>query len=286
MLTVAEQKISPTDLSKIIRFVDNYSGIQLSEKKKSMIEGRLRNRLRHLNITNFKEYTQFVLSTNGKDEVIYLIDALTTNKTDFFREKEHFDYIVKTLLPKLVSQGVGRTRPLRIWSAGCSSGEEPYTLAMLLNEWNETHPPIDFEIIATDISISVLQKAKQALYTEKDIEPVPIDMRRKYLRRSIADPNIVQISSTVKKNVSFGILNFKKKVYRLPDKMDIIFCRNVLIYFDKVTQQDIIHKFCQLLVPQGNLFLGHSESIHGLKLPLDLIGQTIYQKQDKVTINS
>ncbi|WP_019026934.1 CheR family methyltransferase [Colwellia piezophila] len=284
MLTIAEQKISSTDLSKIVRFVDDYSGIQLSDKKQSMVEGRLRKRLRHLNMANFKVYTQFVLSASGKDEVIHLIDALTTNKTNFFREKDHFDYIVKTLLPKLVSQGIGRTRPLRIWSAGCSSGEEPYTLAMLLSEWNETHAPLDFEIIATDISISVLKKAKQALYTEKDIEPVPIDMRRKYFRRSIQDPNVLQVSGVVKNQVSFGILNFKNKIYRLPDKMDIIFCRNVLIYFDKTNQQDIINKFCQLLVPQGNLFLGHSESIHGLKLPLDLIGQTIYQKHDRVQI--
>ena len=276
--------MSLTDFSKISRFVDDYAGIQLSDKKQSMVEGRLRKRLRYLNIATFKEYTRFVLSSSGKDEVIHLIDVLTTNKTDFFREKQHFDYLMQTLLPKLVSQGVGHTRPLRIWSAGCSSGEEPYTLAMLLNEWNETHTPINFEIMATDISISVLQKARQALYTEQEVEPVPIHLRKKYLRRSIQDTNIVKIAEEVTNKVSFGILNFQNEVYRLPEKMDIIFCRNVLIYFDKGNQQEAISKFCHLLVPQGILFLGHSESIAGLTVPLDLIGKTTYQKHDRVKV--
>ena len=283
MTRIIEQKLSTADFIKITTFVRNYSGIQLLDRKKLMVEGRLRKRLRQLNIQTYKEYTNLVLSKEGKDEVINLIDVITTNKTDFFREQVHFDYLVKTILPKLIKLGVGRSRPLRIWSAGCSSGEEPYSIAMLLNEWNETHPPIDFEIIATDISISVLEKAKKALYTEREVEPIPIHLRKKYLKRSLSDPNIVKIAESVTNKISFGLLNFNNKAYLLPAQMDIIFCRNVLIYFDKTSQQTIINKFCILLVADGYIFLGHSESINGLKLPLDLIGQTIYEKHNRVT---
>ncbi|NQZ21862.1 MAG: protein-glutamate O-methyltransferase CheR [Colwellia sp.] len=278
MKNLHAQKISVKDFKRIASFVYNYSGIKLSEAKQTMVEGRLKKRLKHHEMATYKEYCDFVLSQKGKSEVIYLIDVLTTNKTDFFRELQHFDYLNKSILPLLTQQGIGRHRPLRIWSAGCSSGEEAYTISMVLHQWNESNPPIDFEIIGTDISVSVLKKATKGLYTVSDIEAIPLIMRQKYLLRSEADANVVKIPREIRKNVSFGMLNFRNNIYNIPHQMDIIFCRNVLIYFDKDTQQDIISKFCRLLVPQGYLFLGHSESIKGLSVPLETIGTTTYRK--------
>jgi chemotaxis protein methyltransferase CheR len=132
---------------------------------------------------------------------------------------------------------------------------------MVLHQWNESNPPIDFEIIGTDISVSVLEKATKGLYSAAGVESIPLIMRKKYLLRSKSDANVVKISRKIRKNVSFGMLNFRNNIYNIPHQMDVIFCRNVLIYFDKETQKNIINKFCQLLVPEGILFLGHSESI-------------------------
>ena len=272
------QKISIKDFKRISSFVYNYAGIKLSDNKQSMVEGRLKKRLKHLEMDTYKKYCDFVLSQKGKSEVIYLIDVLTTNKTDFFREIHHFDYLKNSILPVLTQQGIGRHRPLRIWSAGCSSGEEAYTISMVLHQWNELNPPIDFEIIGTDISVSVLEKAIKGIYTVSDVEPIPLIMRQKYLLRSELDTNVVKVPRKIRKNVSFGVLNFQNTTYNLPHQMDVIFCRNVLIYFDKGTQRDIISKFCGLLVFQGYLFLGHSESIKGLTVPLDMIGTTTYRK--------
>ena len=155
---------------------------------------------------------------------------------------------------------------------------------MVLHEWNESNPPIKFEIIATDISISALKTASRGVYTESDVEPVPLAMRKKYLLRSSSDDETVKISKHVRSKVSFSILNFQDKVYGLDENVDIIFCRNALIYFDKKNQQDIINRFCRVLVHRGHLFLGHSESILGLDVSVEMVGPTTYKKFERVTV--
>jgi len=273
-----DTKLSESDFTKIANFVYEQAGIKLPPVKRPMVEGRLRKRLKVCHFYCFKQYTQFVLSKKGQEEVVYMIDSLTTNKTDFFREIVHFDYLTHHLLPKLTAQGIGKNRPLRVWSAGCSSGQEPYTMAMVLEEWNRNNPTIDYSIFASDISTSVLKKAKQALYNMSDITPVPLMMRERYILKSDRDSSVIKMARNLRKRITFNRLNFKDQRYALPHSMDIIFCRNVMIYFDGPTQEAIINRFCDNLTAHGHLFIGHSETINGLNVPLSMVGSTIYQK--------
>lgn len=280
MASFFDTKLTKSDFSKIANFVYQQVGIKLPLVKIGMVEGRLRKRLRVCNFDCFKQYTKFVLSAKGQEEVIYLIDVLTTNKTDFFREIQHFDYLTQQLLPRLTAQGIGKKRPLRIWSAGCSSGQEPYTLAMVLEEWNRNNPAIEYSIFATDISISVLKKAKAAIYRILDIAPIPALMRERYILKSNSDSSVIKMAANLRKRVTFKLLNLKDQTYDLPYKMDIIFCRNVMIYFDGPTQEAIINRYCDNLTSLGHLFIGHSESMNGLNVPLSMVGTTIYQKNN------
>jgi chemotaxis protein methyltransferase CheR len=225
------------------------------------------------------EYCDYLFSSAGQNmERVELFDAVTTNKTDFFREANHFDYLATTALPQWI-QGPHAGRSFRIWSAGCSSGEEPYTMAMALSEFAEQHRSarFDFEIIATDISTRVLDHAKTGIYHTDRIAPVPAGMRRKYLRRSKdRSSNLVRISPNLRRKVRFGRLNFMADTFRLPYTMDVIFCRNVIIYFDSDTRERLVQKFCRHLHRGGYLFLGHSESLHGFDLPLRQVASTVY----------
>lgn len=278
MKEIFDSKLSDFDFERISTFVYQQVGIKLPVVKKGMVEGRLRRRLRASNIPSYRDYTKFVLGPKGEQETIYLIDAITTNKTNFFREIKHFEYLSEVLLPQLTHQGMNKNRPLRIWSAGCSSGEEPYTLAMVLHEWNRVNTKIDFTILATDISVTVLKKAKKAIYTEADISPVPIEYRKQYMLRSDNNRELVKMSPLLRDKISFSVLNLKSDNFELPHEMDIIFCRNVMIYFDDKTQKAIINNFCKNLKSKSHLFLGHSESTNGMNVPLNMVASTIYQK--------
>lgn len=275
---IFSEQLSEYDFEKIANFIYKQVGIKLPAIKKTMVEGRLRKRLRATNLNTFREYTKLVLGKNGHSEIIYLIDTITTNKTNFFREIKHFEYLTNSLLPSIVQKGAGINRPINIWSAGCSSGEEPYTLAMVLHEWSKLNQKIDFNILATDISITVLKKAKQAIYSESDIAPVPQHLRKNYILRSDDNAEVVKMSSLLRDRVTFKVLNLKDVHYDLPHTMDIIFCRNVMIYFDKTTQENIINKYANNLVSKGHLFLGHSESINDLNVPMKVIDSNVYQK--------
>ena len=204
---------------------------------------------------------------------------MTTNKTDFFREPSHFDYLVQTTLPVLKTLRTYHGRsPLRVWSAGCSTGEEPYTLAMVLAEERALRSGPSYEILATDISMRVLDIARRAVYPMERIEPVPMAMRKKYLLRGRDRNNPeVRISQELRKSVRFGRLNFMDEEFGLPEPVDIIFCRNVIIYFDKPTQERLMQKFSRYLLPGGYLFLGHSESLHGYETEFVQVAPTIYR---------
>ena len=272
-------KLSDADFARLSKSVTDYAGIQLPPAKKVMVESRLRKRLRFLGIDSFKAYTKFVLTKDGENEQIHLIDAITTNKTDFFREPRHFDILRDEILPHLTNkQGIGISRPLRVWSAGCSSGQEAYTLAIILSEWGSHIPDFKFQILATDISISMLHVAKNAIYSEEDVQPMAQALRHKYLLRSKNnEKKLVQIIPELRNKVSLGILNLMDAPYKVPHKMDIIFCRNVLIYFNKTTEEAIINRLSDCLVRKSYLFLGHSESITGMQTPLNSIASAVYQ---------
>ncbi|MEO5359803.1 MAG: protein-glutamate O-methyltransferase [Nitrospirota bacterium] len=262
-------------------FVQSEVGIKMPPAKKTMLEARLQRRLRKLGIGTFEQYSDYVFSPKGTEsELVHMIDAVTTNKTDFFREPNHFEYLTKHTLPTLNEvNGAGVMRPLMLWSAGCSTGEEPYTLTMVLSEYGErAGGRFSFIIIATDISTKVLDKAKEAIYEAEKIEPVAMPLRKKYLLKS-KDPakQLVRIVPELRRCVRFRRLNFMDDDFGFRETMDVVFCRNVVIYFDKPTQERLLKKFARYLNPGGYLFMGHSETIGGLNVPFTQVAPTIYR---------
>jgi chemotaxis protein methyltransferase CheR len=216
-----------------------------------------------------------------EEELVHMIDIVTTNKTDFFREPAHFDYLREKAVPALIHQHeAGIRRKLKIWSAGCSTGEEPYTLAMVLREFQDACKGFNFDIMATDISTRVLQTAASAIYSEDKVVPVPPQMKQKYLLRGKGDrQGMVRIVPALRETIRFRRLNFMEEDFGIKDRMDIIFCRNVIIYFDRATQEKLLRRFCDHLVPGGYVFMGHSETLNGMDLPLVSVAQTTYRKR-------
>ena len=273
--------LSMKEFETFSRFIYEKCGIRMPPIKKTMLETRLRKRLRALGIRNFKDYCDFLFSKKGfKEEIIHMIDVVTTNKTDFFRESSQFTYLTQTVVPELVdTYRTGIDRKLKVWSAGCSTGEEPYTLAMVLSEIENQFQKIEFSILATDISTQVLEKAALGIYDLDRIEPISLDFRKKYLLRSKdKQKGLVRISSELRKMVNFKRLNFMDNEFGMPECFDVIFCRNVIIYFDKPTQEKLIPKFCNYLNMGGYLFLGHSETILNMDLPMIQVAPSTYKK--------
>lgn len=250
----------------------------MSEAKVPMLQGRLMRRLRQLGLQTLEEYREYLFAS-GEDnqERIHFIDAVTTNKTDFYREPQHFDYLTNTALPNIFSRG--KAKHLKIWCAGCSSGEEPYTIAMVAKEFTKREGSADFSILATDISTRVLETARAGIYEESRVEPLPSALRTAYVLRSKnRAKQLVRIVPELRQRISFYRLNFMDKDYRIKDMYDIIFFRNVMIYFDRPTQQAVLNRMCRNLNPGGYLFAGHSESLNGLNIPVQQVGSAVYCK--------
>ena len=254
-------------------------GLKLKEDKKTLLESRLYSRINKLGMRSIDEYIQFVFKNEqGKNEYQFFVDIITTHKTFFFRENHQFAFMVDFL-----KNSFGKSitsNHINIWSAGCSTGEEVYTLAMLLNENKSSFPKLDFKIVGTDISIPSLQKAAKGEYSDLEVNTLNEEYRNKYFKPfeqkglkayRFSHPEL-------KTKIKFGILNLNKPQYNLPFQFDIIFCRNVIIYFDLRTQKLVLEKLVSKLKPNGFLFLGHSESAIGSNLPIKSIRPTIYQK--------
>jgi chemotaxis protein methyltransferase CheR len=276
---IFKAKLSDEEFKKLSEFIYVEYGIRMPPVKKIMLQSRLQKRLRELSITSFKEYVNYVFSKEGQDnEVIHMIDVVSTNKTDFFREPIHFDFLANNIVPEFIDANQGK-RPMKIWSAGCSSGEEPYTIAIILSECMEKLRPFDFTILGTDISSRILNTAFEAIYKENRAEEIPLNYKRKYFLKSKDRTNpTVRIISELRNKTSFARLNFMDSSYNINDTFDVIFCRNVLIYFDRDAQEKVINKLCTKLKPGGHFFLGHSESITSMKVPLKQIKPTIFIK--------
>lgn len=272
-------QLEDSDFKRLAAFITTELGIKMPEIKKTMLQSRLQKRLHEIQVFSFKEYLDFVFSNEGRSERIVMMDIVTTNKTDFFRESAHFDFLTEKFLPEYMADS---KRPvMKVWSAGCSSGEEPYTLAIVLSEFKEKNKDFDFQITATDISTRMLHKAATAIYAEERIAPVSDHLRRKYLlRNKNGQIRTVRIVPGLRSKVSFDQINFMDDEYPVNGLFDIIFCRNVLIYFDRKTQEDVINKLCAKLKPGGHFFLGHSESMTNFNVPLKQVKSTIYIKKE------
>jgi chemotaxis protein methyltransferase CheR len=268
--------IDGSDFEQLAAFILSATGIQLPPAKKTMVEGRLRRRVRALGLASLSDYCRLVFEAeDSNDEAVHLIDAITTNKTDFFREPAHFDFLARTALPEVAADG----RPAKLWSAACSIGAEPYTLAMVLSDFALSHPAFHFSILASDISTAVLAKAARAVFPEEMIEPVPMHMRRRYLLRS-NDPakSTVRMTSEIRRLVRFSRINLVEDKYPVDRDLDVIFCRNILIYFDKETQRAVLLQLCSHIRPGGYLILGHTDSLAGMSLPVEWLGNSIFRR--------
>jgi chemotaxis protein methyltransferase CheR len=275
-------QISLRSFDQLAEFITREFGIKMPESKISMIQSRLLHRVRDLGLQSLDEYCEHLFSSSeGAAERVHFINAVTTNKTDFFREPQHFKFLTETALPQLArSRYANLNKRVAIWSAACSSGEEPYTLAMVLSEYAAGNAGFQFRILATDISTKVLKMAKDGIYSEQQAAPVPALLRRKYLLQGKGEQHsLTRVASALRRSVSFHSLNLMDADYCVRDMFDIIFCRNVLIYFERPTQEAVISKLCRNLNPGGYLFVGHSESLSGFDLPLDSVGSACFRKQ-------
>lgn len=273
-------QLSQADFRRLAEFIHNYSGIKMPPAKKTMVEGRLRRRLRATGTETLAAYCRFVFEDGGlAEEAIHLIDAVTTNKTDFFREADHFRFLVDYVVPKLqASRQVSPSTPLKAWSAACSVGAEPYTLAMVFAEVARLTPGFRAQVLATDICTDVLETAILAIYPEAMIEPVPMDLRRRYLLRARDGGGRVRMAPEIRQMVQFGRVNLIEPPYPIDHGMHVVFCRNILIYFDKATQREVLDHLCQHLRPGGFLFIGHSESLTGFGLPVQPVAATVFER--------
>jgi len=271
-------KLATRDFNLLKTFIEKEIGIQIPPAKRVMLETRLRKRLRALEMPDFHTYTAHVFGPNRDEaEIVQLINAVTTNKTDFFREPAHFAFLTREAVPKLV-EGRSEIRPLTVWSAASSTGEEPYTLAIVLSELEESQG-VPWHVVATDISTAVLARARRAIYSETSTATIPQHLKYKYLLRSRdRTQGLVRIVPRLRQKVTFQRLNLLDPRYDLPRPIDVIFCRNVFIYFNRPTQSQILLRFVDALRPGGFVFLGHSETINGLSVPLVQIAPTIYRK--------
>lgn len=267
--------------NRFSEFIYHESGIKMPLSKKTMLEARLQKRLRSIGLKSFDEYCSYLFSPKQMDtELVHMLDVVTTNKTDFFREPQHFEYLVERAVPTLLeATGAGLRRPLMVWSAACSSGEEPYTLAMIFEEIARKVSGFRYMILGTDISTRVLETARKGIYHEDRIAPVSMELRHRYLLRSRdRSRNVVRIAPELRDRVRFRRLNFMDGDFGMREKMDIIFCRNVLIYFDRSTQEKVINRLCNHLVPGGFLFTGHSETLSGMELPLSIVANSVSRR--------
>lgn len=269
--------LSAAGFSTIAGFLRQHAGIELNEDKQSLVQSRLR---KHVVAGGFDSYDQYVdhaLRQQGS-ALITLVDALTTNKTAFFREADHFRFLETDWLPDACER-TGLKRPLRIWSAGCSAGHEPYTLAMVLSEAAERTPGLAFEILATDLCTTVLRTAAAGIYSQVDVAPVPEALRRKYLLRSrSAEDTRVAMGPELRAPLQFKRFNLVTDPYAFEAPFDLIMCRNVMIYFSNATREQVIARMHDVMAPGAHLIVGHSESLSGIRTPLRYVAPTIYQR--------
>ena len=280
--------IDEPEFNYIKDLVYKHTGIVLAPHKKIMVQSRLNIRLRKNGMSTFKEYVN-ALKTNpafSKNEILELINRMTTNKTDFFRENHHFEFLKEKYLPAFEKNAIEQGKKnLKIWCAAASTGEEPYSIAITVNEYFNNKPGWNIKILATDIDTNVLDTAKRGIYKKDRLDPVSETLKKKYFNK-VVDEGVekFEAKNELKSMITYKKLNLLEFPYVLGDKMDLIFCRNVIIYFDKPTQKKIFAEFENSLKDEGFLIIGHSETMFGISDRYKFLGHTIYQKKPKADL--
>jgi chemotaxis protein methyltransferase CheR len=277
--TFQELHLSDKEFLSISEMVYKHCGIHLDDEKKELVRSRLSKRLRLLGYESYSDYIEFIRQNPNDEEFSSLIDAISTNFTSFFREKQHFDFLEKEFLPGLLEKKARKNDyRLRAWCAGCSSGEELYTMAITILDTIGDNLRWDVKILATDISTRMLEAAKRGVYEQKKIEPLSAAQKQKYLTVSRSQSEkLYEVKPEVKKMTIVRYLNFME-AWPIQTSLDFVFCRNVMIYFDRATQETLVNRFWEVLEPGGILFTGHSESLTGIKHQFKYIEPAVYQK--------
>ena len=271
-------ELTEEDFDAFSKFIYSEYGIKMPPIKRVMLQGRLLRRIRELKMNSYSQYKEYFFSKEGQDkELLHFLNVVTTNKTDFFREAVHFIYLNEDVLPEFVKHNYNQV--FKVWSAGCSSGEEPYTISIVLNEFTQNNPSFKFSILGTDISTQMLERAAKGVYQANRIENIPYELKKKYFLKS-KDPSnpTVRVHPILQRSLSLNYLNLMDPAYGIKEQFDVIFCRNVLIYFDRQTQEKVINKLCYHLKPGGHFFIGHSESLSGMDVSFIHIKPTVFEK--------
>ena len=275
--TTTAPELTDAQFKKISSLVRDLCGINLHEGKKQLVQARLNKRLHKLGLRNYREYVEYVSSEADGVELTAMLDAISTNLTSFFRERNHFEYLARTVLPAAIARA-GADRRLRIWSAGCSTGEEPYSIAIILQENVPDLPFWNAKVLGTDLSTQVLAHAEKATYPGERIKAVPPQQRSRSFQCVQTSPErMYRVKDCVRSLVYFARMNLMDP-WPIHGPFDAIFCRNVMIYFDKPTQAELVNRFCKILAPGGTLFIGHSEGLAGVRHPFRYIQPTVYEK--------
>jgi len=274
---VREFEFTAEVFDQVRSLVKKKTGIVLSDGKQDMVYGRLTRRLRALNLPTFESYLKIV-EAGDADELVNLVNAITTNLTSFFREEHHFDYLKSTVFPALMEKNAA-TKKIRIWSAGCSTGEEPYSIAMTIREFFPQDSGWDVKVIATDLDSNVVNTGKKGVYTLSRVEGVSAEYKRRWMRRGKGDKSdFVKMKPELQELITFKQLNLLEG-WPLKGPVDIIFCRNVVIYFDKDTQRVLFDRYADMLAAEGHLLIGHSENMFNVCDRFESLGQTVYKKK-------
>jgi len=269
-----EALLTDRDLGQIVRLVYDRSGITLHEGKRSLVTARLQKRLRAHGHRTFAEYLRHVESDAAGDELTELLDAIATNHTYFFREEQHFEMLQQKVVPEW--RAAGGAGPFKVWSAACSTGEEPYTIAMTLRDLS---PAPEFTIAASDLSTKALRAAKSAVYKLASVESLPREVLRRHFERGMGEQQgLVRVGAEARRHVSFKNLNLLE-IADLGERYDVVFCRNVMIYFDKSVQQRVVQMLERHIKPGGYLFISHAESLNGVTHRLRWIAPAVYRKE-------
>ena len=273
---VKEFHFTDKEFKFISKLVGERTGIVLSDAKRQMVYGRLSRRLRQLNLSKFSDYCD-LLTSGHEGELIEFTNAITTNLTAFFRENHHFEHLKETVLPELIRKNAHHKR-LRIWSAGCSSGEEPYSIAMCVREALPKSAGWDIKILATDLDSNMVQRGKEGIYTSDRVEGLTAARMKRWVKRGKGEnADKVRMSEELRDLITFKELNLMEN-WPIKGPFDFMFCRNVVIYFNKETQRELFDRYADLLADNANLFIGHSESLNKVTDRFKLLGKTIYQK--------
>jgi chemotaxis protein methyltransferase CheR len=272
------RKISDKQFDFLTKYLSGKYGLRIPPEKRVLLESRLNSRLNALHMPGIDEYLEYTFNpAQPNDEYLFFVEQITTHKTFFFRERYQFDFL-SSILPGYLA-AIPTQRPLYVWSAGCSTGEEVFTLAMTLHEKRNAIPALDYKVVGTDISVPSLRKAARGVFMH-ELETLPPEYRSKYFKRvDVEGRSGLQFDNNeVKSRIHLGVLNLNNKQYNLPYTFDFVFCRNVTIYFDTKTRNEVLERIISKLKPGGYLFLGHSETALGVSLPIRNIKPTIYQK--------